>query len=553
MSKIVSVILFSLLSTALFAGVNIKNGNFYISYTDHDFSGKKGVDITRTYNSKSSGAGLFGNGWGCDYETFIIIMGDGSLVVAEHGAGAKTFFETGTIDEDLLANCINQISSAAIKNKDINNNPSAIAAYKEKLRNSQEQRAIAWLKYLKLNLVQHFNNAVNSVWQSADRGFQTITKLDATTYKRVSNDGYELFNNNGQLLGEYDKYGKLKFTIDYNKNGKMQTLTDAVGNVLTFTFNADDLITSITSSKGKSTYKYNGKDLVESIDVNDNWYKYGYDINYNMTSITYSDSTTMLMEYYPTNQFVKKITDRNNVATEYVYVQFFDDNGAVNDDHYATYVIKQNAFDQLDSNYYEYEIKTKATGARYTYKIVTIINKIKTETIYDENSLPLSIVRGKSKTTFKYNSKGGLVFKETSTEIIRSTYNETETKIIRYEILNKYYQDTTIYTYTYNEKEDLVYATKDTTWVRLSYNADHRISKMEYNDGTITFEYNTIGKPSVMTLAGITNGMITVDYDDNGEIKKVNSPDGSNMSLKITSAFQQLMNITKPAGVNLGL
>jgi hypothetical protein len=554
MRKIVMPILLLLLMfNTVMAGVNIKNGNFYISYTDHDFSGVKGVDITRTYNSKAVGAGLFGNGWGCDYETFLVAMGDGALVVYEHGAGAKTFFETGTIDEDLLASCINQMSTAAIKNKDINNNPAAIAAYKEKLRNSQEQRAIDWLKYLRLNLIEPYINTINTVWQSSDRGFQTITKIDNNTYKRVSSDGYELFNNYGQLLGEYDKYGKLKFSITYNSNSKMETLTDAVGNVLRFTFNADNLITTITSSKGTSQYKYSGKNLIESKDISDNIYKFAYDNNYNMVSITYSDSTTMLMEYYPSNQFVKKVTDRYKVATEYVYVQFFDANGAVDDDHYATYVIKQNAYETLDSNYYEYEIKTKATGARYTYKIVTVINKIKTETIYDENGLPLSIVRGKSKTTFKYNSKGGMVFKETGTEIIRSTYNETETKIIRHEILNKYYQDTTIYTYTYNEKEDLVYATKDTIWVRLSYNADHRISKMEYNDGVITFEYNTIGKPSVMTLAGVTNGNITVDYDDNGEIKKVNSPEGSSMAMKITTAFQQLLNITRAAGVNLGL
>jgi len=535
------------------AGVNIKNGNFYISYTDHDFRGVKGVDITRTYNSKATGAGLFGNGWGCDYETFIIIPADGSLVVSEHGSGAKTVFETGAIDEDLLNNCISQLVSAAIKNKDINNNPAAIATYKEKLKTNQEKRAIDWLKYYRLSLVKAINHSVNTVWQSSDRGYQTITKIDAETYKRVSSDGYELFNNAGQLLGEYDKYGKNKFSITYNNKGKMQTLTDAVGNVLEFTLNDDNLITAIKSKQGKSVYKYIDKNLVESSDVSGNWYQFGYDENYNMTSITYADSTKMLIEYYPSTFYTKKVTDRNNESTEYVYVQFFDANGAVDDDQYATYVIKKNSYEELDSNYYEYQIKTKATGARYTYRILTIINEVKTETIYDENSLPLSIVRGRNTTTFKYNNKGGLLYKETNNEIIRSTYNEAETKIIRYEIINKYYKDTTIYTYSYNDKDDLVYATKDTTWVRLSYNAQHRISKMEYNDGVISFEYNAIGKPSMMKLEGETNGTLTVDYDDNGEIKKVNSPDGSAMSLKITSAFQQLINITKPSGVSLGL
>ncbi|MEX0635707.1 MAG: DUF6531 domain-containing protein, partial [Ferruginibacter sp.] len=378
--------------SASFAGVNFKNGNFYISYTDHNFSSNNGVEITRTYNSKASGAGLFGNGWGCYYETFLMVIGDGTLVVAEHGAGAKTVFETGTLEEDLLVNCLNQLSAAAIKNNDINNNPSAVAAYKEKLRNNQEQRHTAWFKYLQLNLIQPYNNVINTIWQSADMGFQTIVKIDENNYKRVSSDGFELFNNKGQLLAEYDKYNKLKFRISYNKTGKIETLEDAVGNELKFTLNANNLITAIKSSKGTSIYKYDGKDLIETLDVNGNVYKHTYDDRYNMTSIIYSDNTKMLIEYYSTTYYTKKVTDRNNKSTSYVYVQFFDDNGAVNDDHYATYVIKQNESEQLDSNYYEYEIKAQASGVRYTYRIATIINQVKTETIYDENGSQLNIV-----------------------------------------------------------------------------------------------------------------------------------------------------------------
>ena len=47
------------------AGVNLKNGNFYISYTDIVVpGGGKKLEITRTYNSKSTEVGWFGFGWG---------------------------------------------------------------------------------------------------------------------------------------------------------------------------------------------------------------------------------------------------------------------------------------------------------------------------------------------------------------------------------------------------------------------------------------------------------------------------------------------------------
>ena len=55
---------------SVYAGVNYKNGNFYVSYTDIVVpGGGKDLEITRTYNSHSTKAGWFGMGWGSDFET----------------------------------------------------------------------------------------------------------------------------------------------------------------------------------------------------------------------------------------------------------------------------------------------------------------------------------------------------------------------------------------------------------------------------------------------------------------------------------------------------
>ena len=44
-----------LMTVMVHAGVNLKNGNFYISYTDIVVpGGGKKLEITRTYNSKST-------------------------------------------------------------------------------------------------------------------------------------------------------------------------------------------------------------------------------------------------------------------------------------------------------------------------------------------------------------------------------------------------------------------------------------------------------------------------------------------------------------------
>ena len=87
------VIIFGYLSASLFAGVNLKNGNFYISYTDIIVpGGGKNLKISRTYNSKSVAKGWFGFGWGSNFETKLWVSADGSVIVRENGSGAVTRF-----------------------------------------------------------------------------------------------------------------------------------------------------------------------------------------------------------------------------------------------------------------------------------------------------------------------------------------------------------------------------------------------------------------------------------------------------------------------------
>ena len=61
-----------LLSLSIFAGVNLKNGNFYVTYCDINVpGGGHDLKINRTYNSRSIEKGYFGLGWGSNIETFI--------------------------------------------------------------------------------------------------------------------------------------------------------------------------------------------------------------------------------------------------------------------------------------------------------------------------------------------------------------------------------------------------------------------------------------------------------------------------------------------------
>ena len=87
--------------------------------------------------------------------------------------------------------------------------------------------------------------------------------------------------------------------------------------------------------------------------------------------------------------------------------------------------------------------------------------------------------------------------------------------------------------------------------ILLRYDKYQRISRMiETNLGTgkqrdLAFEYNGPGKPAVIVMRG--KGKITVVYDQNGRILRVNSKQGVRMTLEVAAAFQSLLSVVKVA------
>ena len=67
----------------------------------------------------------------------------------------------------------------------------------------------------------------------------------------------------------------------------------------------------------------------------------------------------------------------------------------------------------------------------------------------------------------------------------------------------------------------------------------------------LSFTYNSLGKPVEIEMQKV--GKIQVAYDNYGEIKNVKSKQGHKMALQVTQAFQNLLAIVKPAGVNLNM
>lgn len=537
--KLSAALVFGLLSNISLGGVNLKNGNFYISYTDIVVpGGGKKLEITRTYNSKSTEVGWFGFGWGSEFETRLEVSADGGAIIHEHGSGSKTRFTPKTQIDGAMA--ATKIVTEMKKKTALSDN--AAKDLIKKLTNDAEMRHT-----YAVNFGVQSTIAPGSTLFSSDRGSQELS-VTKDGYKRTYSDGKsDFFNSKGQLVKISDKSGyEINFVY---KDGMLNSIKDSQAKQIFFSWYPGGFVKEIWSAGDKkSTFKYQDEDLVSSKDVGDNTYDYSYDKNHNLNEIKYSDKTKMKINYDPKTLFVSEVLERSGESIKYKY-------GADTkkpDDHYWTIVTKPGFDGTPISNRYEYEIKTKADGARYTHRILTEINGIKTETIYGENSLPLKIARGSQVTNFEYNNQGLLIKKTSSKgEFVNIEYDEKINKISK--VINN--DGTT--NFEYDPKGNLVKAYNDKgKVVFLIYDSKGKIQKMVDQESTnqkrvLGFKYNALGKPVEIEMEKV--GKINVSYDNYGEIKKVDSSAGHKMALQVTQAFQNLLTIVKPAGVNLNL
>ncbi len=536
------IIALSMLPMMAIGGVNLKNGNFYITYTDIIVpGGDHDLEVTRTYNSKTIENGWFGFGWGSLYETKLVVSADGSVIVIENGSGAQTRFVP---KEAVNVESASKKIVEAMKKKDPMS-PTATQALITRLNNDAEVRQAYSKKY---NVETKL--ADGTTLYSNDRGIQTIIK-EKDGYKRSNTDGRtDFFDNEGKLSKITDKNG---YAISFEYKGNLvYAIKDTQAKQIILEWYPDGKIKSASSAGDKKTsYTYDAKgNLTQSVDVGGNSYKYDYDGNHNLTTVTYVDNTKMQIKY-DKNSFAIEVIERLGESTKYKY-----ENNPKNPDlHYWTTVTKKPTDSPESSSRYEYEIKSKPDGQQYTYRIATEVDGIKTDTIYSECcSLPLKITRGKDVTTFEYNAKG-LLTKKTSTkgEFVQLDYDDKISKITK--VVNN--EGWT--TFQYDKSANLSKAVNSSgKSVLLIYDRAGKITKMidqEKNDEksrrTLAFKYNSLGKPVEIEMENV--GIINVAYDNYGEIKKVESKAGAKMALQVTQAFQSLLSIVKPAGVNLNM
>ena len=206
---------------------------------------------------------------------------------------------------------------------------------------------------------------------------------------------------------------------------------------------------------------------------------------------------------------------------------------------------------------YEYEFGERENGTSYTFKIVTVLDGARTETVYNACcGKPLSIVQDGKTTKFDYYANGLLKNKiSPSGEKIELSYENTFKKVSKViQSYPKLKQAPDITEFKYDANGNLSYAFNKTKKisVQLFYDTKGRVKQLQdQNKRKISFDYNELGKPTKISLEG--TGSIIVSYNAAGEITNVKSTTGRQIAVDITATFQSLLDIIRPAGVSLNI
>jgi YD repeat-containing protein len=388
-----------------FSGVNLKNGNFYVSYTDILFKDSRiKLQIWRTYNSKIVDAGWYGSGWGNQYETFLHTMPGGGAVIHWWGSGARSYYKPAEWDVEEITRAVDQIIELEKTAGNVKT-PDEILNLRSDLMNDMEFRYAYWRKYLNKGSFQEYPIKQNTKLFTTKGTFSKLVVTDSGFINTGGSDSMKYyFNKSGKLSEIVDVKGNF-IVLTYDVTNKIKSIRDNDDNTLYFTMDENGRVLKIEDQNQRvATFLYDGnRNLVYSKDAGGNQYWHGYDSRNKMTSITYVDSTKLILEYNK-NGWVIKLKDRNGNVNNYDYQ-------SRSDLDFGTLVTNRNARDSITGkNFYWYNLSKNEVGSTWTHKITTIENEKDTIIkVYNYRTLIDTLIHNDTIWVFHNTTRGSLL------------------------------------------------------------------------------------------------------------------------------------------------
>jgi YD repeat-containing protein len=192
-------------------------------------------------------------------------------------------------------------------------------------------------------------------------------------------------------------------------------------------------------------------------------------------------------------------------------------------------------------------------GRRWTWQATEEDGGDAKVTIYDDRTFqPLSVAASDRVARFEYDGLGRLVRKQVEEEVTTLAYGP-EGKVAHVERRSAAEGGTAPVDvrYFYDAHARLLRAEGGQDEARLTYDEHDRITTIvATSDGTerkVAFTYAKGGRPVRIEVQGV--GALTVEYDERGEVSKVDAPEGHKTSLEVTRTLQTLLDLVRLASV----
>lgn len=553
-------------SLEVLAGVNLKNGNFYISYTDYKYCapGKGCFDITRTYNSKSADVTEFGFGWGWDLATNIHFAPDGIFRVHHNGGGAINYFFHVVPAPSKTAEMVETLVSTGLKHNYKQEEPVVVLEWKNQLYGSYRERINTWNEFVKKGWLEkpkpipgvyeyedaYRNTAI--VFEDGSVELNSRCNCDSGQFKKM------IFNAKGLLVKEIRSNDELldendaQYTAFYNEDNHPYLILFADDSIH-IEYNGP-FIKHIWGKDGEAFIEVNErKDLVACREYDfsnynrsaaDSFiYRHQYDALHNMTQIAYTNGTSTKIKY-DSRGYASQINVCDTQTTHYRYENFKNPDGSENTAHYytATTTIKQQ---DSSAAYYEYKSKNLPDGGSYLEWIIVEKEGVRTETYYNEFGKSDKIVRNGMLTTFSYDRRRNLIKKEGNKMVYTIAYRGD--KPIRIGRFNCETTETTVFDYTYNANGQVAYTKVDGATYYNTYDKTGKIILTTHGKEVLKYEY-LYGSSEFPTHVFFPDGKeLQLEYQGKGDLKcKHSNPPQKEITEQLFQVFQRHWKNTEP-------
>ena len=535
------ITLFIFFGVTAHAVVDVRLANYSDTWKDLEIPGTGfNFEITRTYNSRSLFNGMFGFGWCSEFETKFSIMPDGSIKLKECGDGQTIIFRAANFKASNTQTTVNKVLNQVRKT-----NRSFNSTNLRRLKQAMMDDPKILEDYAKRYNVTSEIKA-NTTYRSVQNKNETLVKTNKYFERTMPSKQKQRFNLKGVLTHIFDSNGNY-LHLRYNKKGRLISLSDNLKRQLTFTHYPSGKIKSISGPGGMNVaYKYKRQnDLVLVKTAWGNTYRYEYDQLHNLTKVHYPDKTFKEIKYDMDRDWVLGFTDRDKCVEDYKY-QMSPKNPK---GHYWINLTRRCGRRIQTTAKYEFWYKPKPTGGQYLARAKSEVNNSKIDIYYSARfEKPTKTIKNGVTTLISYYPDGQVKTRRVGKQLMSFKYNKKLNKVS--ELTSG--KDRTIF--KYDLKGNLVSASS-TNGRRVSLRYDKRgriVSLVDQAQRVVNISYDErFGKPKSLTRPGV--GSLNVKYKANGELLDVASRQGPVVATQIASAFNGLLEIVAPSGINLGI